>query len=76
MEANMATPDIKSLDVDGLLALRAQIDTRLSEKRHEQKVIARLNGDKIGNGKAVKRRGKSLKAVKSRRNFAARKTRS
>src|SRR5882724_4313162 len=39
----MPAPSIKSLDVDALLTLRAQIDTRLTEKRHELETqLARL----------------------------------
>jgi DNA-binding protein H-NS len=35
MEAEMAGLNIKTLDVDGLLALRAEIDKRLTEKRRD-----------------------------------------
>jgi hypothetical protein len=47
--------NIKSLDVEGLLALRAQIDTLLGEKRGElEKMLARMgNGSNgVGNGRS------------------------
>jgi DNA-binding protein H-NS len=58
--------NIKKLDVDGLLALRAQVDTQLSAKRHElEKVLATLTGHNgKANGKAANGRGKSLKGRK------------
>ena len=62
----MATPNIRTLDVEGLLALRAQIETRLSEKRRELETqLSRLtDGDKIGNGRV---KGIRVSAVKGRK---------
>jgi DNA-binding protein H-NS len=67
--------NIKSLDVEGLLALRARIDTRLGEKRGElEKMLARMgNGSNgVGNRK-VKGRGKSLKGRKVAPKFRSKK---
>jgi DNA-binding protein H-NS len=67
--------NIKSLDVEGLLALRAQIDTRLGEKRGElEMMLARMgNGSNgVGNGK-IKGPGKSLKGRKVAPKFRSKK---
>ena len=65
--------NIKSLDVEGLLALRAQIDTRLGEKRGElEKMLARVGNGSNG-GNVVKGRGKGLKGRKVAPKFRSKK---
>ena len=66
--------NIKSLDVEGLLALRAQIDTRLGEKRGElEKMLARMGNGSNGVGDGVKGRSKSLKGRKVAPKFRSKK---
>jgi DNA-binding protein H-NS len=66
--------NIKSLDVEGLLALRAQIDTRLGEKRGElEKMLARMDNGSNGVGNVVKGRGKGLKGRKVAPKFRSKK---
>jgi DNA-binding protein H-NS len=65
--------NIKSLDVEGLLALREQIDTRLGEKRGElEKMLARMGNGSNGVG-GVKGRGKGLKGRKVAPKFRSKK---
>jgi DNA-binding protein H-NS len=66
--------NIKSLDVEGLLALRAQIDTRLGEKRGElEKILARIRDASNGVSNGAKGRGKGLKGRKVAPKFRSRK---
>jgi DNA-binding protein H-NS len=66
--------NIKSLDVEGLLALRAQIDTRLGEKRGElEKMLSRLGNGSNGVGDGIKGRRKSLKGRKVAPKFRSKK---
>jgi DNA-binding protein H-NS len=65
----MATPNLKGMDVDALLALRSQIDARLADKRHElEKQLSRLGGGVSGG------RGSSLKGRKVAPKYADPKT--
>jgi DNA-binding protein H-NS len=50
MEANMAGLNIKSLDVDALLALRSEIDKRLFEKRRDLEKQLSLLGSEARRG--------------------------
>ena len=66
--------NIKSLDVEGLLALREQIDTRLGEKRGElEKMLARMGNESNGVGNRVKGRGEGLKGRKVAPKFRSKK---
>jgi hypothetical protein len=57
-----------------LLALRAQIDTRLGEKRGElEKMLARMDNGSNGVGNVVKGRGKGLKGRKVAPKFRSKK---
>ena len=61
----MRSLNIKNLDLEALLALRAQIDARLAEERRElEKQIARLDGGIVRNGAAATKRGQGLKGRK------------
>jgi DNA-binding protein H-NS len=65
----MATPNLKGMDVEALLALRSQIDARLADKRHDlEKQLSRLGGSVSGG------RGSSLKGRKVAPKFADPKT--
>jgi DNA-binding protein H-NS len=71
-ELPMAVLNIKKLDFEGLLALRAQIDTQLSAMRSGLEAqLARLGNGHVGNGKV--RRGRSLKGRKVAPKFRSRK---
>src|SRR5262245_17420926 len=55
--ALMATPNLKAMDVEALLALRSQIDARLAEKRQDlEKQLTRLGGGAAGRGSSLKGR--------------------
>jgi DNA-binding protein H-NS len=74
----MAKLSLKAMDVDGLLALRRQVDARLMEERKKlERRFARLsNGDAGGGDGRTKRRGKSLKGRKIAPKYRSRKDRS
>jgi len=55
--SNDSVPDLSALGLDELLALRAAIDTRLTEKRNVLLAEAERVDGVIGNG-ARKRRGR------------------
>src|SRR3954465_9847165 len=47
----MAKLDLKAMDIDGLLALRREVDTRLAEERKQlEGRVARLSNDSAGGG--------------------------
>jgi len=64
----MAAINLKGMDVDALLALRADIDKRLSQKRSElEKQLSRLSaesGRAAGNSRIGLGRGSALKGRK------------
>ena len=72
----MAAMNLKGMDVDALLALRADIDKRLSQKRGElEKQLSRLStesGHAAGNSRTAFGRRSALKGrtVAPRANFA------
>jgi len=54
----MATMNLRGMDVDALLSLRAEIDKKLSEKRSElEKQLSRLGLESNSGGHAPKFRG-------------------
>jgi DNA-binding protein H-NS len=67
MEADMAGINIKGLDVDGLLALRGEIDKRLTEKRRDLEKQLSLLGAEARRGP---RGAVGLRAGSSRRTSA------
>jgi DNA-binding protein H-NS len=73
MEANMAGINIKSLDVDALLALRDDIDKRLTEKRRDlEKQLSRLASDAGRGVRAIAKLGlaggtRRISAMKGRK---------
>jgi DNA-binding protein H-NS len=76
-EDTMAKLDIKAMDIDGLLALRREIDARLSDERKQLETrFALLSAESPvrGNGR-IGRRGKSLKGRKIAPKYRSRKDR-
>ena len=73
----MAKLDLKAMNIDGLLALRREVDARLAEERKQlERRFARLGGDSDGggNGRIVWGR-KSLKGRKVAPKYRSRKDR-
>jgi DNA-binding protein H-NS len=73
----MAKLDLKAMDIDGLLALRREVDVRLAEERKQlEKRFARLNGGRAGGDRGrIGRRGKLLKGRKIAPKYRSRKDR-
>ena len=74
----MAKLNLKAMDIDELLALRQEIDARLSDERKQLERRFALLGTESsvrGNGR-IGRRGKSLKGRKIAPKYRSRKNRS
>ena len=73
----MAKLNLKAMDIDGLLALRREVDARLAEERKQlERRFARLSNESAGgsNGR-IGRRRKSLKGRKIAPKYRSRKDR-
>src|SRR5262245_41538294 len=73
----MAKLDLKAMDIDGLLALRRDVDARLAEERKQlERQFARLGSESApGSNGQTNRRGKSLKGRKIAPKYRSRKDR-
>ena len=67
----MAATNLKSMNVEALLSLRADIDKRLGQKRSElEEQLSRLGAESPGNGRAVRAWGSGRRSSMKGRKVA------
>jgi DNA-binding protein H-NS len=71
MEALMPATNLKSMNVEALLSLRADIDKRLGQKRSElEEQLSRLGSESSGNGRAMRAWGSGRRSSMKGRKVA------